>query len=626
MILHTADENFFSYIDASALTVKSLTGNVNLGSDATVISNIYNFSAGMRSLAQIYPASLNVTAFGGNIELKDQIVLFPSATAKLNLLAEQNITSTLGISLGMSDGNKSLLPDAYTPMASTDAALMANRIYPFISSPINHAAVPVHTGDEEPARVITRSGNIENINFNLAKKAIVKAGLDIKNISLAIQNISKTDASILEAGRDIIYTSGRNPLTGALLTNSAKVEFSGPGEVLVKSGRNIDLGASGGLSTVGNVYNANLANKGANLTVLTGLNGALPDYVGFLNSYAGKALYIDKIQSAKNLIMLFMGQRSGNPSISEDSALLAFAALPSSDTLPIQSQLNSLLLPIMFNEVNLSGSAAAAATSDAAKKVFYESGTAAINTLFPDNNWKGDLSLFFSKIQTVDGGDINLLVPGGQINAGLAVSFTGAKPSSELGIVAQREGNINAVVHDDFLVNTSRVFSLDGGDIQIWSSAGNIDAGKGAKSAIAAPPPIVSFDKDGNLVIEFPAIVSGSGIRTAASSSGVIPGNVSLFAPIGVVNAGEAGIGGTNVTISATAVLGANNIQVGGVSTGVPVASTGSLAAGLTGTSNLGANVSQVAQAVTGVNDSGSDTNKNAALGMFSVEVLGFGD
>ena len=84
--------------------------------------------------------------------------------------------------------------------------------------------------------------------------------------------------------------------------------------------------------------------------------------------------------------------------------------------------------------------------------------------------------------------------------------------------------------------------------------------------------------------------------------------------------------GKTNVTISATAVLGANNIQVGGVSTGVPVASTGSLAAGLTGTSNLGANVSQVAQATAGLNDNDKNSSKNAALGMLSVDVLGFGD
>ncbi len=160
----------------------------------------------------------------------------------------------------------------------------------------------------------------------------------------------------------------------------------------------------------------------------------------------------------------------------------------------------------------------------------------------------------------------------------------------------------------------------------IWSSEGDIDAGRGAKSAIAAPPPQYSFDDNGNLVVTFPPIVSGSGIRTAATT-GKIPGDVFLFAPKGIVNAGEAGIGGTNVTISATAVLGANNIQVGGVSSGVPAASSGSLAAGLTGVSNLTANVSQVAQSSTDMSKDSKDADaKSMKMGVISVDLIGYGE
>jgi hypothetical protein len=228
---------------------------------------------------------------------------------------------------------------------------------------------------------------------------------------------------------------------------------------------------------------------------------------------------------------------------------------------------------------------------------------------------------------TVNGGDINLMVPGGQVNAGLAVAPSGVnhKDSDKLGIVAQAQGNINAFVKKDFIVNTSRVFTLGGGDLLIWSSEGNIDAGKGAKSALAVTIDAPYYDANNQLVIPAPKITSGSGIRTAASP-GVPAGNVFLFAPQGVVNAGEAGIGGSNVTISATAVLGANNIQVSGTSTGVPVASVGSVAAGLTGTSNVTANAGQVAQAAMGAEDKDKVDNKNMALGMLSVELLGFGE
>ena len=189
----------------------------------------------------------------------------------------------------------------------------------------------------------------------------------------------------------------------------------------------------------------------------------------------------------------------------------------------------------------------------------------------------------------------------------------------------QGQGNISAIVRDNFAVNLTRVMTLDGGNIAIGSTEGNIDAGRGAQSALSAPPPKKSFDTKGNLIVTFPPVLAGSGIRTI-SQPGKTAGDVLLYALNGIIDAGEAGIGGNNITLAANAIVGANNIQVGGVATGVPVASTGSLAAGLTGTSNMTANVSQVAQAATGVDEKGGQNNKNAALGMFSVEVLGFGD
>lgn len=138
--------------------------------------------------------------------------------------------------------------------------------------------------------------------------------------------------------------------------------------------------------------------------------------------------------------------------------------------------------------------------------------------------------------------------------------------------------------------------------------------------------PVYSFDQNGNLIVAFPAPVAGSGIRTAAplNKPNALAGNVGLFAPGGVVNASEAGIGGNNVTISATAVLGAGNIQVGGVGTGIPAASTVSLAAGLSGVSNLTANVSQMAEASADMSKD-RDKNKKKQLGTISVELIGFG-
>jgi hypothetical protein len=250
--------------------------------------------------------------------------------------------------------------------------------------------------------------------------------------------------------------------------------------------------------------------------------------------------------------------------------------------------------------------------------------------MFPENgHFEGDLSLFFSRIQTFDGGSIDLVVPGGLANAGLAAIFEGEKPASELGIVAQRDGDISAFVDGDFLVNQSRVFALDGGDILIWSSEGNIDAGRGAKSALAAPPPTVTFDATGNVVVEFPPSIAGSGIRAAVSTPGREPGDVFLFAPAGVVNAGDAGIASAgNITIAATEVIGAENIDVGGIAVGVPV-DTGGIAAALTGVSSVTSSATKSAEE-TATAGTGNESNpaplSQAALGWLDVFILGFGE
>lgn len=623
MISHKADVNFFSYSESSRLNVSSLSGDVVLGADGTIFPRT-NPNSNQQALTPIYPASLNAVAHGGSLRIANEIVLFPSAQGNLNLFAKQDISGEVGIRFGMSDADRSLLPDAETPVARNNMADVVGRVSPFGAQPkLLHATIPVHLGDDEAARLVSLQGDIKNVEFNFPKKTLVKAGHDIVNLSLSLQHVNDDDTTLIEAGRDVRYTSDRDPKTGGLLDNSAKIAVGGPGELLVKAGRNVDLGASGGISTVGNLVNTSLAEYGANLTILTGANGEL-DYGGFIETYlTGNPLYADANTHLKSLITGFMRQRLNDESVTDETALAEFAKLKSSDFVEIQPKLNAILLPVFFNEIKESGKASAGNTSTNSQL-----GYDAISHLFSDSDWRGDLSMFFSKIQTVDGGNVNLVVPGGFVNVGLATSFAGAKPPSELGIVVQRQGNVNVMVDGDFMVNTSRVFSLDGGDIMVWSSNGNIDAGRGAKSAIAAPPPVISFDDKGNMKIEFPPVVSGSGIRTAASSEGMEAGDVFLFAPKGVVDAGEAGIGGKNVFIAATAVLGAQNIQVSGVGTGVPVAATGSVAAGLTGTSNLNAGVSQMAES--SVNNSVGKDNGNsiakAILGMLSVELLGFGD
>ena len=808
--------SFYSYTDASAVSLRALAGDVILSGGGTMLN--------------LFPASLQVSAFGGSVALNTDINLFPSATGKLNVYAQQSIYSidannraTLRMSDYAPNAAIGQLPTAYAPINKSISDLSVNPVFNLAQHASDSSGMPLHLNDLVPAIFATQSGDIRDINLNTPKLTIVKAGRDISNADITIQNIHNSDVSIIDAGRDLIDPLQLSANTGKIISATPpQITVAGPGDLLIKTGRNMDLGASNGVFTIGdknlvnsqgglletnpalirpyyvstaaaatgskqltlanttglvvgeelqsaglaantiitaihgntvtlsqaplqnmaagavfstadtsanyflqtgadagsrklhltdasgllvgehlngaglaanttitkisgNTVTLNVAplraihagslinqttngakgayiadiNNGANVTVLAGLQGAAPSYVNFIESEAKLKSYISFLQkneqqlqsngssqaqldiyntaisqyqallpvfdknkqAATALIAEFMKATPNYVYSTDSKALTDFKALPVDQTLALQAQLNDLLLPVLLKEIEINGGASA---SD---KAFGNSqGYAALDAFFnrTTGNWQGNVNMYFSTLQTQSGGDINLLAPGGLINAGLAVAvgFDKPKDASQLGIIAEGQGAVNAVVGQDFLVNTSRVFTLDGGDILIWSSHGSIDAGKGAKTALSVPPLAASY-VNGNLVYTQAPSIAGSGIRTQGGSGG----SVYLFAPQGVVNAAEAGIAGKNVTISATAVLGAQNIQFSGVGTGVPQASSGSLAAGLTGSSNLGASVSQIAQSAVEDDSKGKNSSmKNTVLGLLSVELLGFGD
>ncbi len=180
---------------------------------------------------------------------------------------------------------------------------------------------------------------------------------------------------------------------------------------------------------------------------------------------------------------------------------------------------------VLLAEVRLSAEEAASLE----KKDDYSRGFSALETLFPgstdaeDNPYRGDISLFFSRIYTLDGGDITLLTPGGGVNAGLSADtlarFRLTKDSSELGLVTRRGGDIGIVTDGDVLVNESRIFAINDSDIGGGHSNGDVDAGRGAKTAISAPTFAVTYDNDGHAYVTYDAALSGSGIQTRATTA-----------------------------------------------------------------------------------------------------------
>jgi hypothetical protein len=131
------------------------------------------------------------------------------------------------------------------------------------------------------------------------------------------------------------------------------------------------------------------------------------------------------------------------------------------------------------------------------------------------------------------------------------------------------------------------------------------------------------------LTLDFAGAVAGSGIRTIQVDATVPPGNVDLIAPQGTVNAGDAGIGAAgNINIAAQHVLGLDNIQFGGQSSGVPT-SVSDIGASLAGVANVGSSAANSAGASAddaARKNGGSAPLAQAEISWLEVFVLGLGE
>jgi hypothetical protein len=125
--------------------------------------------------------------------------------------------------------------------------------------------------------------------------------------------------------------------------------------------------------------------------------------------------------------------------------------------------------------------------------------------------------------------------------------------------------------------------------------------------------------------------VSGSGIGQLLTTTRTAVGSVDLLAPRGIVDAGDAGIRvAGNLNVAAVQVVGADNIRVGGVATGTPVADSGALAGAAAAGSNAAAaatrSADQLGRDVGSNNSTGMPNTRQLLPSFIRVEVLGLGE
>ena len=604
---------FYRYSPSAALDVASAGGSVTLKSgDGALLSFLDQTT--FSSVVSVLAPSLDVAAYGGNLTLIGNPYLYPSDRGQLSLYTVRDLDLT-NATLIMLDTASSVVHGVSN--VGNVTSVTSDLIGEGTASAASSAR---HTGDLTPAVIAAGRdilGNPFGAAFQLPKAAQITAGRDIVDVGIQLQNVNASDVSLVQAGGSITYSPASSQLSDVI---------GGGGRVDFVAGGAIDLGFSRGITTTGNLLNGNLTTTtGADLNVLVGIGQPL-DSAKFVSAI------ISPSATYQGELIAYVEQQTGASGLTYAQAESQFGAFSTLEQRP-------LLLNIFFDALVQSGRAAVKTPS-----VGYAAGFDAINALFPGSNPKGtasspyagSLGMGFSQIYTLDGGNISIVAPGGGVNVGLAnppanlAALGLARLPSQLGIVAEGTGNVDIFTYGDVNVNASRVFTLGGGTIAMWSSTGNVDAGRGAKTSVSAPPPIVTVDASGQVTVNFGSTVSGSGIGTIQTEPDQAAGNVDIYAPSGFIDAGDAGIRAAgNASFGAVGFLNASNVQVGGTSVGVPPAVSG-LGAALAGASGAGSASSAASTSGASSGNGAKDTTQQSlgatALGWLDVFVTGLGE
>ena len=651
-----------------------------LGSSETSVP----FGSGNATALAVMPATLQIAAFSGNINIAGSLVLSPAPNGTLDLGAAQSINGLQPVKVNTTTGQEvwgsSIInvsdaspnstpgindPASFSSSAAASSSFISSILQPFYNlfnesgatnGPFGvlqtqealHASGLLHANDLDPVHLSASSGDISGITLYSPKVTTVLAGRDITDVALYIQNDHATDVSVVAADRDIIpydpnsllrtgAQQGNNSISpfqiasyspGSGSPNAGDIQIAGPGTLEVLAGRNLNLGVGPndsnfnigyGMTSIGNAANPFLPFGGANIIAGAGLgdpSGLGNSQLGFTNFIAQ---FLDPATGGVEAVRYLpdLGAVLGTGGAGDAQVWSAFESLPSS-----QQDIDAL--DIFFLVLRDAGRDHNNASSPGFGN--YDAGYAAIDALFPGNYWLGDISLTSREVKTDNGGDIDLLAPGGQLTVGLQIS--GAQAVDQ-GILTQDGGNIFIFTNGDVNVGTSRIFTLRGGNEIIWSSLGNIAAGASSKTVQSAPPTRVLVDpQSANVETDLSGLATGGGIGVLATVVGVPVGDVDLVAPRGSVDAGDAGIRSTgNLNIAAVQVLNASNISTGGAQVGTPAAPAAPNIASLAsaGNSTAATNSAATEAGKNPADAAGGSGQQQDIPSIITVEVLGYG-
>lgn len=477
----------------------------------------------------VYPGTVKLTALTGKIGLTNDVMLAPSPSGMLDLIAAGSVTGVQPIGLKDSRapyspdnndynwGSSTLLvsdadpkrvpgvlaPEGYqTSVATitpvTPAAVLSSYNGLFADSGATagqnvvlqtqqalHGKRPddtagaeshaLHGGDYDPVHVYSDTGDLSGLTLFSPKSARILAGNDISNVGLFLQNVRTTDVTVVASGRDI---AAYNPNDASLAKAASKsstpiyplsgdIQISGPGSLQVYAGRNIDLGSP-------------LAQPDR-----SGLSVGITSVGNSRNSY----LPFDGAD-----IVLGSGVKLTGPSASamDFAGFINRYLNPVGGTTaaPTSNALAARYLPEMGKLLNLAPTASADAIWTAFQAL---DASSASSDLGLQRSEQAVLDVFFSVLRDA-GRDHN-----DPDKAGFGNYDEGKKAIETLFPGKDAAGKYAWQRTGDIALSSREIRTTNGGDITLFAPGGGLSLGKDTQPKSDRPPPGIITEHGGNI-------------------------------------------------------------------------------------------------------------------------------
>jgi filamentous hemagglutinin family protein len=459
-------------------------------------SNLPRVSGQNQSMPPIYAPILNLDAGAGGIHILNPLTLYPSSQGALhitthdggNLTGAPSTTSLVGI----------IMSDSGLPGWATFGQ--------------GHAVKPLHLDDLNPVK-LDIDGNIESFGLIVPTYAEINVAGNTYNFGFNGRNPSPLRTSFIKVAGDITY---RGNLTNVKLTDPLPpVLFS--------------------VSLSGNPAIAAKLRYDPTTRTLTYIGQMSPGDLTFLLNPTQVALDIDG-----HPLLDIHGLPVTRPVVLNATQITAIRQLyADSQSASLGDQGLSLAGAGFFNisarniDLGISGGISVTAPDAALAAISPYGANLNVTAL-------GNLDMTSTKIanESLLGGIT--LKTGGKLDVGGQLTTFG-DPNAPRGIFTTSGGNVSVTAANDVNVNGSRIAAYNGGNIDVTSQHGNVNAGSGGSGFVSLQA--LELNPATHQLVAIPATIPGSGIlATTLVGSRASLGNIVVNTPEGSINASLGGI------------------------------------------------------------------------------------